>query len=208
MHESRAVCRRNLRDLASTSRLQGNYGLMLARFVHQEGASVGGLTLPSAGVSLEWDAIKGLGFALNAHGDAALLDSSYPSSRLEERQHYGWVREAMRKGSPCSWGGLALVLLGNWRRSRERRMPSSSSQFLGRNRRAVRTLEPDHSPQRRGLSSEFDLQSSALYRLPELPSGISNLDWASQWKACSPKLVSAWTTSPTGHSCSAACALF
>ena len=149
---------------------QGNYGLMLARFVHQEGASVGGLTLPSAGVSLEWDAIKGLGFAVNAHADAALLDSSYPS--LQTRG-----AAAIRVGARGDAKGLSVQLGGAWRLSSSATGggPESGAAF------EQQSIFGGEVAVRYGLSNltihlsggvfprEFALRSSALYRLPELP---------------------------------------
>ena len=150
--------------------LQGNYGLMLARFVHQEGASVGGLTLPSAGVDFEWDAIKGIGFAINAHADAALLDSSYPSLHTRGAA-------TLRIGTRGHTMGLAVQLGGAWRLSSSAtgRGPEGGEAF------EQKSIWGGHVAVRYGLPTltvhlsgevfpdEFAIRSSALYSLPPLP---------------------------------------
>ena len=149
--------------------LQGTYGLMLARFIHQEGASNGGLTLPSAGFAVDWDALKGLGLVVNAGGDAGLLDPSYPT--LHTRGAAG-LRIGARGNAP----GLAIQAGGAWRLSASAtgRGPEGGDAFdhqsIWGGHFGVRYALPSISLQLSGeaFPQEFTVRTSALYSLPAL----------------------------------------
>ena len=149
--------------------LEGSYGLMMARFVHEEGASIGGVALPSGGASIEWDLIKGIGFYLNGHMDPGSIQPEFPS--LQTRASSG-----IRFGKRGRATGFSAAVGAAWRLSSESTSggPEANSPFeqssLWGGQASLRFVMPALTSmlQTEIFPEEYTARAQVVYHLPTI----------------------------------------
>ncbi len=164
--------------------LGGSYGLLMTRFVHQKGASTGGIVLPSANAQVHLDLIHLWGVYTQASMDPGPLSEEYPA--MLTRSSAG-----LRIGKRANESGISLRLGGAFRLAQESTGggPAEQDPFLNQSlfggqlgldwrlSSIAVSLEAEAFPE------AYAARFGALYRLPNLeklglkPSAGLLLDW-------------------------------